>query len=322
MGGLHPDRAAFGLRPRAARRCLSLGARRLGQAWAGGKAEIERQACCPVEIDAHLASPRKAAAVWTPPRSDELASVSARAAKVADFIRENGAAFFDEIVDGTRLLRTQIEEALAELVAAGQVVSDSFGGLRALLSPPRHHRRRPNSVRLAGAGRWALAKRKRVNDGASKADDAERVEQIALAVLHRYGVVFMRMLEREAAWLPKWRDLLRVYRKLEARGDIRGGRFVSGFSGEQFALTEAVASLRAIRRRAPDDSLVSVSGADPLNLAGILTPGPKLAALAGNRVLYRDGVPIAFLEGDSARFLEPVERELENTARLALHGHA
>jgi ATP-dependent Lhr-like helicase len=266
--------------------------------------------------------PRKAAAVWTPPRSDESASVSARAAKVADFIRENGAAFFDEIVDGTRLLRTQIEEALAELVAAGQVVSDSFGGLRALLSPPRHHRRRPNSVRLAGAGRWALAKRKRVNDGASKADDAERVEQIALAVLRRYGVVFMRMLEREAAWLPKWRDLLRVYRKLEARGDIRSGRFVSGFSGEQFALTEAVASLRAIRRRAPDDSLVSVSGADPLNLAGILTPGPKLAALAGNRVLYRDGVPIAFLEGDSARFLEPVERELENTARLALHGHA
>jgi ATP-dependent Lhr-like helicase len=161
-----------------------------------------------------------------------------------------------------------------------------------------------------------------VNDGASKADDAERVEQIALAVLRRYGVVFMRMLEREAAWLPKWRDLLRVYRKLEARGDIRSGRFVSGFSGEQFALTEAVASLRAIRRRAPDDSLVSVSGADPLNLAGILTPGPKLAALAGNRVLYRDGVPIAFLEGDSARFLEPVERELENTARLALHGHA
>ena len=199
--------------------------------------------------------PRKAAAVWTPPRSDESASVSARAAKVAEFIRENGASFFDEIVDGTRLLRTQIEEALAELVAAGQVVSDSFGGLRALLSPPRHHRRRPNSARLAGAGRWALSKRKRVNDGASKADDAERVEQIALAVLRRYGVVFMRMLEREAAWLPKWRDLLRVYRKLEARGDIRGGRFVSGFSGEQFALTEAVASLRAIRRRAPDDSL-------------------------------------------------------------------
>ena len=143
-----------------------------------------------------------------------------------------------------------------------------------------------------------------------------------MALLRRYGVVFMRMLEREAAWLPRWRDLLRVYRKLEARGEIRGGRFVSGFSGEQFALPEAVAALRAIRRRAPDDSLVSVSGADPLNLAGILTPGPNLASLVGNRVLYRDGIPLAFLEGNSTRFLEPVEPKMENRARLALHGHA
>jgi ATP-dependent Lhr-like helicase len=266
--------------------------------------------------------PRKAAAVWTPPLTDEAAPVSARAKKVAEFIRENGASFFDEIIDGTHLLRTQIEEALAELVSAGQVISDSFGGLRALLTPSRHHKRRPNGARLAGAGRWALAKRKRVNDDTSKADDAARMEQIALALLRRYGIVFMRMLEREASWLPKWRDLLRVYRKLEARGDIRGGRFVSGFSGEQFALPEAVASLRVIRRRAPDGSLVSVSGADPLNFAGMLTPGPKLAALAGNRVLYHDGIPITFLEGDSTRFLEPVEPEIENMARLALHGYA
>src|SRR6185437_15091085 len=102
-----------------------------------------------------------------------------------------------EIADGTHLLRTQLEEALAELVAAGQVISDSFGGLRALLIPARHHKRRPNGARLAGAGRWALAKRKAVN-GAAKTDDMERVEEIALALLRRYGVVFMRMLEREA----------------------------------------------------------------------------------------------------------------------------
>lgn len=264
--------------------------------------------------------PRKAAAVFALPLADETAPVSARTAKVAEFIRENGASFFDEIVDGTRLLRTQIEEALAELVATGQVISDSFGGLRALLTPPRHHKRRPSGARLSGAGRWALVKRKRVDGNASA--KADWVEEIALALLRRYGVVFMRMLEREASWLPKWRDLLHVYRKLEARGEIRGGRFVSGFSGEQFALSEAVASLRTIRRRASDDSLVSVSGADPLNFAGILTPGPKLAALAGNRVLYRDCIPIAFLEGDSTRFLEAVEPEIENKARLALHGHA
>jgi ATP-dependent Lhr-like helicase len=265
--------------------------------------------------------PRRAATVWARAPSDETPQVSARAAKVTAFIADNGASFFDEIVDGTHLLRTQVEEALAELVAAGKVISDSFGGLRALLTPPRHHKRRPNGARLASAGRWALAKRKPAND-AGKAGDGERVEEIAIALLRRYGVVFMRILEREASWLPKWRVLLRIYRKLEARGEIRGGRFVSGFSGEQFALPEAVASLRAIRRLAPDDSLISVSGADPLNLAGILTPGPKLAALAGNRVLYRDGIPIAFLEADATRLLEPLEPEIEAIARAALHGHA
>jgi ATP-dependent Lhr-like helicase len=265
--------------------------------------------------------PRDTAWVWGRPLAAELAHVSARAQKVAAFIGENGASFFDEIVEGTRLLRTQVEEALAELVAGGQVASDSFGGLRALLTPPRRLRHRAKGARLMGAGRWSLAKRKHVN-AASRSDGAERVEEIALALLRRYGVVFMRMLEREATWLPKWRDLLRVYRKLEARGEIRGGRFVSGFSGEQYALPDAVAALRAIRRRGPDESLVSVSGADPLNLAGILTPGPKLASLTGNRVLYRDGIPLAFLEGESTRFLEPVEPEIENEARLALYGHA
>jgi ATP-dependent Lhr-like helicase len=258
--------------------------------------------------------------VWAQPVADQ-APVSGKATKVAQFIGDNGASFFDEIVDGTRLLRTEVEDVLAELVAAGEVVSDSFRGLRMLLNPPRHHKRRSDRGRLAGAGRWALAKRKSANDAVWKANRADRVEQIALALLRRYGVVFMRMLEREAAWLPKWRDLLRACRTLEARGEIRGGRFVSGFSGEQFALPDAVAALRAIRRRGPDDSFVSVSGADPLNLAGILTPGPRLAALTGNRVLYRDGIPIAFLEGDSSRFLEPLEPARENLARLALYGH-
>jgi ATP-dependent Lhr-like helicase len=260
--------------------------------------------------------PRNQATIWSQPLAGKPPHVSDRAGKVAEFIRENGASFLDEIVEGTPLLRTQVEEALAELVGAGQVVSDSFGGLRALLAPARHPRRAPSGARLARAGRWALANRK-----PGRSDHAERLEPIALALLRRYGVVFMRMLEREAPWLPRWRDLLRVYRKLEARGEIRGGRFISGFSGEQFALPEAVATLRAVRRRAPSDSLVSVSGADPLNLAGILTPGPKLPASTGNRVLYRDGIPIAFLEGGSTRFLAPVEPEFENMARNALRGH-
>jgi ATP-dependent Lhr-like helicase len=117
-------------------------------------------------------------------------------------------------------------------------------------------------------------------------------------------VVFWKLLEREADWLPPWRDLLRVYRRLEARGDIRGGRFVAGFSGEQYALPEAVGMLRDTRRKPLTGEWISVSGADPLNLAGILTPGPKLAALAGNRLLFRDDLPVAMLAGGEVQFLQ------------------
>jgi len=128
------------------------------------------------------------------------------------------------------------------------------------------------------------------------------VEHVAQTLLRRYGVVFWRLLAREAAWLPPWRDLLRVYRRLEARGEIRGGRFVAGFSGEQYALPEAVGLLREQRRRPPSGAFVSLSAADPLNLGGILTPGPKVPALTGNRVLFRDGLPIAWLAGGEVRF--------------------
>ena len=121
--------------------------------------------------------------------------------------------------------------------------------------------------------------------------------------MRRYGVVFWRLLAREAEWLPPWRDLLRVYRRLEARGEIRGGRFVAGFSGEQYALPEAIGALREVRRQAGTGEWVSLSGADPLNLAGVLTPGPRLAALTGNRLLFRDGVPVAWLAGGEVQFL-------------------
>jgi ATP-dependent helicase Lhr and Lhr-like helicase len=157
---------------------------------------------------------------------------------------------------------------------------------------------------------------------APQADDAPveagAIEHLARTLLRRYGVVFWRLLEREAAWLPPWRDLLRVYRRLEARGDIRGGRFVAGFSGEQFALPDAIGLLREMRRRPETGDLVSLSGADPLNLAGILTPGPKLAALTGNRLLYRGGVPFALLAGGTVDFLEKADAATEWTAHKAL----
>jgi len=265
---------------------------------------------------------RRNATLWSslsPKTDDAVPSANARA--VMDAIREHGASFFDELVDATRLLRVQIEEALAELVALGLVNSDSFGGLRALLVPSSERkssvngrRRRAAKGGMEDAGRWALARRNRV---ASQVD-AQAVEHVARTLLNRYGVVFWRLLAREAEWLPPWRDLLRVYRKLEGRGEIRGGRFVAGFAGEQFALPEAIAALRETRRAQLDGAWISVSGADPLNLLGILAPGPRLAALTGNRLLYRDGIPIALLVGGDVQFLERLDANEEWQARKAL----
>ena len=259
---------------------------------------------------------RRHAALWASLSSTEdAARPSSRGQAVEDFIRQNGASFFDEMVEGTGLLRPQVEEALAELVALGVVTSDSFGGLRTLLRKPAGGRRRRNTMfTMENAGRWALARRPQPQRDARP----EAVEHLARALLLRYGVVFWRLLEREAPWLPPWRDLLRVYRRLEARGEIRGGRFVAGFSGEQFALPDAVGVLRETRRKPEAGVWVSLSGADPLNLAGILTPGPKLAALTGNRLLYRDGLPVALFAGGEAQFLETLDATTQWEARKAL----
>src|SRR5262249_51437225 len=178
-------------------------------------------------------SPRRPARFGAPlgkPRNP--APPSHRAQAVADHIRQHGASFFDEIVEGTALLRSQAEEALAELVALGLVNSDSFAGLRALLVPSEQRkpvagarrRRRTALFGIEDAGRWTLARRTPAEGRAQTAPEA--VEHAARALLRRYGVVFWRLLEREADWLPPWRDLLRVFRRLEARGEIRGGRFV------------------------------------------------------------------------------------------------
>jgi ATP-dependent helicase Lhr and Lhr-like helicase len=246
----------------------------------------------------------------------DAAQASPRAQAVLGFIRDNGASFFDELADGTRLLRPQVEEALAELVALGLVNSDSFAGLRALLMPAdkRRRGRRRALFGMEDSGRWALARRTRQN----APDGGEAVEHLARTLLRRYGVVFWRALDREAAWLPPWRDLLRIYRRLEARGEIRGGRFVAGFSGEQFALPEAIGVLREIRRKPGSGELLSLSGADPLNLIGILTPGPRLAALTGNRVLYRDGLPLAVLAGGEVQFLEELDGAMQWQAKKTL----
>ncbi len=269
---------------------------------------------------------RRHAGLWASlAATDEPARPSARAQKVADCIGQYGASFFDELVEGAGLLRPQVEEALAELVALGLVTSDSFAGLRALLVPSDRRgtragarRRRTTLFGMESAGRWALARR-----APPQPVTPEAVEHLARTLLRRYGVVFWRLLEREAPWLPPWRDLLRVYRRLEARGEIRGGRFVAGFSGEQFALPDAVGMLREIRRKPGSGNWVSLSGADPLNLAGILTPGPKLAALTGNRLLYRDGLPVAMLAGGEPQFFETLDPGTRwEASKLLLRGAA
>jgi len=265
--------------------------------------------------------------------------LSANARAMEQFLQSHGASFFDEIVQGAGLLQSQAESALGELVAAGIASADSFGGLRALLQPMQRRRalrgRRGGSSGVEQAGRWSLARRAPPtaqdasstssastagsgDSGAAATLTAASVEAVAWLLLRRYGVVFRRLLTREAPWLPPWHQLLRAYRRLEAQGLIRGGRFVGGISGEQYALPDAIGALRAIRRRERDGALVAICGADPLNLAGIITPGPRLAALAGNRLLLQDGVPVASYAAGEVQFHQDMTPQLQWQARNAL----
>jgi ATP-dependent helicase Lhr and Lhr-like helicase len=158
-----------------------------------------------------------------------------------------------------------------------------------------------------------------VGDPSTRRIKVEAIETLAWTLLRRYGVIFRRLLAREAAAVP-WRDLARVYRRLEARGEIRGGRFVAGMSGEQFALSDAVERLREVRRTKPDNRLVTISAADPLNLTGIITPGDRIRAAAGNRVVYRNGVPCAAMEGDMIRMLSEVDPAIAPDVAAAAAG--
>jgi ATP-dependent Lhr-like helicase len=267
---------------------------------------------------------RKNLATWDPfvvrPASDEV-TLSPVAEPVYNYLIKHGASFFGDVAEGTGLLSSQAEDALGELVACGLVTADSFTGLRALLTPSNRKtqasKRRRVVYDMANAGRWSLLARDTVRSESRSSFDRELVEKIGRILLRRYGVVFKRLLEREGL-LPPWRELLRVFHRLEARGEIRGGRFVAGFSGEQFALPEAVSMLRSIRRNPVENLLVSLSAADPLNLIGIITPGGRLASFASNRILYRDGVPIAVLESGETRFLVEMDPTSEWQAKNAL----
>ena len=230
---------------------------------------------------------------WMQPRSPEsdqrqeqLLSDSARA--VLDYLRRRGASFFPDMVRGTGRSKAEVETALWELVAAGLVTADGFQNLRSLISPQRRNGSsgapkvsKPRNT----AGRWSLL----YTEPAS--DRHKAVDATCWMLLRRYGVVFREVLARESN-LPKWRELLIAFRRLEDRGEVRGGRFVNGFLGEQFALPEAVESLRAMRNRPVSGEMVTISAADPLNLVGIIVPGDRVPAISGRSVTFCDGVPV------------------------------
>jgi ATP-dependent helicase Lhr and Lhr-like helicase len=275
-----------------------------------------RRAVTPVRSTPIALLDRRRVPLWLSLLPPTTATVpSPRAQSLLDCLRAQGALFFEELAEASHLLRPQVEEALAELVALGLATSDSFAGLRALLVPSGQRRPiagvkrrgRVLAFDIESGGRWALVRRAPQQGSIDEEARAAAAEHVARALLRRYGVVFWRLLAREAEWLPPWRDLLRVYRRLEARGEIRGGRFVAGCSGEQYALPEAVGLLRETRRRPLSEEWISLSGADPLNLIGILTPGTRMTALTDNRLIYRDGLPVATLSAGKVQFLTDLD---------------
>jgi ATP-dependent Lhr-like helicase len=217
----------------------------------------------------------------------EVRGLGPGARDVLAFLRTRGASFFADIVRGTDKLKSEIETALWELVAAGLVTADGFDNLRALIDPKRRAGQgsgKSNRPRHS-AGRWSLLYPPHGEDS------GRAVESVCRVLLERYGVVFRELLARESM-LPRWRDLLIAFRRLEDRGEIRGGRFISGFIGEQFALPIAVESLRAMKNVPLTGETVTISAADPLNLAGIVVPGERVPAISGKYVTFKDGVLI------------------------------
>jgi ATP-dependent Lhr-like helicase len=226
--------------------------------------------------------------------------LSQNARDALNYLRQRGASFFAELVRGTSKLKSEMDTALWELVTAGMITADGFDNIRALIDPKRRsgHGRGHNARPRHSLGRWSLLYAHETPDRARIADAT------CWMLLKRYGIVFREVIARETI-VPRWRELLIAFRRLEDRGEVRGGRFVSGFMGEQFALPMAVESLRAMRKIDPSGEMVTISAADPLNLVGILLPGDRVSAVSGKTVTFRDG--LALETDDSAtQFTESI----------------
>ena len=246
---------------------------------------------------------------------EEKPGLSSNAVKILTMLEEHGASFFGDIQLHTGLLKVQVEEGMKELVAAGYITADSYTGLRALLTPSKITKRRRKkkvAFNMDEAGRWSLLPKVKTVENSS-----EMIRHYIMVIFRRYGIVFRRITEYEQG-SPPWRDLVRVLRTMEAQGEVRGGRFVDGVWGEQFALPEALAELRKVKREKQDNSLISISASDPLNLTGIITPGRRVSGIYTNRILYQNGEPIAVKEGKDIKFLKEVKEDKQWELQNAL----
>ena len=255
---------------------------------------------------------RKNLALWHINQSrmeDCISRLRPESGKILNEISKRGASFFDDLVRNTGLLNSQVENALTELVARGLVNSDSFTGLRAILTPlnlrPRLHengsatRGRRAVFGMDQSGRWSLL---------ASAEPMPDQFELAWVLLRRYGIIFRGIVSREPN-IPPWRDLVRLFRKLEIRGEVRGGRFVEGVYGEQFALPDALGLLRRIRKEPKEGMTIAISSVDPANLMGSVMPGEKVPYHSRNKVLFRDGLPVAKLVSGEITFLEDFDPE-------------
>jgi ATP-dependent Lhr-like helicase len=298
----------------------------------GGKGQGAQQlvAATPVCI-----VPRRRLGAWWSGTAPEPSALGSVAGRIRDALAEGGAMFTVELEERTGLMQTQLERGLAELVAQGLATADAFSPLRWLIRPDAEKRRREKRLsrrRMAAAGgrdvgllgRWSLMRAGGPATEGALFPEQARLAAMCEALLLRYGVVFRAVLERETG-LPPWRHLLRYLRRMEDRGEVHGGRFVDGFSGEQFALPEAVGLLRRCAAAPDARRLQVISAADPLNLGGIITPGVKTAARPGNRILLANGVPVARLQGDQLEVLgrnggvsaSEAERHLRSVRQLS-----
>lgn len=274
----------------------------------------------------------------------EVESLSSPAQEVHQLLERQGAMFAADVLNDTRLLPTQLNDILGELVSQGLVTADGFAGLRTLLaarsSEPQQRFRASmprKRLMLSGSGRWSLWRRDpqpagELTPSEARAASEELLTHWAWQLLRRWGVMFRDLLEQEDG-APRWWELLPIFRRLEARGEIRGGRFIVGVAGEQFALGETVRALRQIRDEAqsagtednkkPQEELVVISAADPLNLAGLITPHDRIPRVAGNRVAYLNGVPVAALVAQEVRYFgnpSPQLRKRIDGGKVFRHG--